>query len=122
MQTKPLLYGLIGFFLGGLLVSVASVTFNKNEVQTDHSSMDAMTERLKNLSGDEYDKVFIDDMIAHHQAAVDMAAMSAKQAKHDEVKKLSEEIIVAQTKEIAEMRSWQMFWGYDTAGSPHAGH
>lgn len=29
METKPLLYGIIGFLLGGLLVSVAATTFDK---------------------------------------------------------------------------------------------
>lgn len=29
METKPLLYGVIGFILGGLLVSVAATTFDK---------------------------------------------------------------------------------------------
>lgn len=33
METKPLLYGLIGFFLGGLLVSVAATTFDKPEME-----------------------------------------------------------------------------------------
>lgn len=33
METKPLLYGLIGFFLGGLLVSIAANTFDKAELQ-----------------------------------------------------------------------------------------
>lgn len=31
METKPLLYGLIGFFIGGLLVSIAATTFDKPE-------------------------------------------------------------------------------------------
>lgn len=29
METKPLLYGLVGFILGGLLVSIAATTFDK---------------------------------------------------------------------------------------------
>lgn len=29
METKSLLYGLIGFFAGGLLVSIAATTFDK---------------------------------------------------------------------------------------------
>ncbi len=29
MQTKPLLYGIIGFLLGGLIVSIAAVTIEK---------------------------------------------------------------------------------------------
>lgn len=33
MGTKELLSGLIGFFAGGLLVSVAAVTFNNDELQ-----------------------------------------------------------------------------------------
>lgn len=31
METKPLLYGIIGFLLGGLLVSIAATTFDKPE-------------------------------------------------------------------------------------------
>lgn len=31
MQTKPLLYGLIGFFIGGLVVAVAATTFEKSD-------------------------------------------------------------------------------------------
>lgn len=35
MDTKPLLYGLIGFFLGGLLVSIAATTFDRPEPRHD---------------------------------------------------------------------------------------
>lgn len=31
MDTKPLLYGLVGFILGGLLVSTAAVSFDRND-------------------------------------------------------------------------------------------
>lgn len=40
MDTKALLYGLIGFFLGGLLVSIAATTFEKpdtTEMETSKS-------------------------------------------------------------------------------------
>lgn len=33
METKPLLYGLIGFFIGGLLVSIAATTFENDRLQ-----------------------------------------------------------------------------------------
>ncbi len=45
METKPLLYGLIGFFIGGLLVAVAATTMNQstnNTASTDSMSMSAM--------------------------------------------------------------------------------
>jgi hypothetical protein len=38
METKPLLFGLIGFFIGGLLVSIAASTFEKDELQYDTSA------------------------------------------------------------------------------------
>lgn len=122
MQTKPLLYGLIGFFLGGLLVSIAATTFNK-PVQEDTSktnismssmSMDDMTAELKDKSGDEFDKAFIANMIVHHEGAVEMAKLSAKNAEHEEIKNLSKDIITAQENEIAEMKQWQMDWGYSS--------
>lgn len=31
MDAKPLLYGLIGFILGGLLVSTAAVSFDRHD-------------------------------------------------------------------------------------------
>ncbi len=38
METKELLYGLIGFFLGGLIVAIAANTFNNAELQKKSSS------------------------------------------------------------------------------------
>ncbi len=38
MDTKALLYGLIGFFIGGLLVSVAANTFEKDQLTGANSS------------------------------------------------------------------------------------
>lgn len=117
MQTKPLLYGLIGFFLGGLVVSVAATTFDKpnhniNSSSMSSMSMDDMTADLKEKTGDDYDKAFIASMIAHHEGAVEMAKLSAKNAKHSEIKQLSTDIISAQEKEIRQMKEWQMNWGY----------
>lgn len=122
METKSLLYGLIGFFAGGLLVATAAATFNKPEPDTpaDHSSMssmsmDSMTAELKDKTGDDYDKTFITSMIVHHQGAVEMAKLSAKNAKHQEIKTLSENIIAAQEKEIAQMKQWQQKWDYSAS-------
>jgi len=117
METKPLLYGLIGFFLGGLIVSIAAMSLIKS---TDKEiPMSGMTSSLREKSGDEFDKLFISHMIEHHQAAVDMSKLSAENAKHAEIKQLSRDIIAAQEKEIAQMRQWQQQWAY--AGDPHKG-
>lgn len=123
MQTKPLLYGLIGFFLGGLVVSVAATTFDKpnhsssNSSSMSSTSMDDMTADLKDKTDDEYDKAFISSMIAHHEGAVEMAKLSAKNAKHSEIKQLSTDIISAQEEEIRQMKEWQKEWGYSSTES-----
>lgn len=116
METKSLLFGLIGLFLGGLIVSLA-VTFQP--ASTANMTMMEMTDGLRGLNGDEYDKAFIANMIDHHQSAVDMARLSADRAKHQEIKALSIEIINAQQKEIDEMRAWQKEWGYPESSSMH---
>lgn len=128
MQTKPLLFGLIGFFIGGLLVAVAATTFNKPDQDTatntnsslSSMSMDDMTADLKNKTGDEFDKAFIANMIAHHEGAVEMAKLSAKNAKHEEIKSLSNDIITAQEKEISNMKQWQADWGYSPTMMDHS--
>ena len=114
MQTQPLLYGLIGFFIGGLLVSVAAATMNMNkpEQTATSMSMDAMTADLRSKTGAEFDKAFIANMIAHHQGAVEMAELAAQNAQHQEIKTLSLNIISAQQQEIADMQRWQADWGY----------
>lgn len=122
METKSLLYGLIGFFIGGFIVAVAATTINKPETKetTNNNStmssmsMDDMSTDLRSKTGDEYDEAFITSMIAHHEGAVDMAGLSAKNAKHDEIKQLSLAIIAAQQKEISEMKQWQADWNYST--------
>ena len=126
METKPLLCGLIGFFVGGLIVSVAATTFDKPNTTTgEHMNMNQMTESLKDKQGDEFDKAFIAEMIVHHQGAVDMAQLAESNAKHEEIKKMSREIISAQEAEIEVMKRWQSEWGYsadDVMQSGHMGH
>ena len=100
-------------------MSVAATTFDKPEEQSMNTNksemtMSEMTASLKDKKSDDYDKEFVAGMIDHHQAAVDMAKLSAKNAKHNEVKQLSQAIIAAQEKEISEMKQWQMDWGYSS--------
>ena len=120
METKPLLYGIIGLFIGGLVVSTAAMMEKSSDKASD-MSMSQMSNDLKDKTGDAYDQAFINSMIEHHEGAVDMARYSANNAKHDEIKQLSLDIISAQEKEIAEMKQWRSNWGYATADQ-NSGH
>lgn len=132
MKKESILYGVIGV-LGGslitLLIATTSVNANNTGVMrimgmhsnqtitnTDNSmGMDAMTGNLKSKTGDDFDKSLLAEMIVHHQGAIDMANLAKQNAKHNEIKTLADEIVAAQTKEIAEMKQWQQQWGYGVA-------
>ncbi len=75
--------------------------------------------KLKDLKGDEFDKAFMVEMIQHHEGAIDMAKLISTNAKHDELKKLGQDIISAQSKEIDMMQSWQTDWDYKTVPKSH---
>lgn len=91
---------------------------SSGEMMMDHSAMGMMadmgqmTEELKGLTGDAFDKAFLSSMIEHHQSAINMAYPGQANAKHDEVKTLTKAIVAAQSSEISQMKQWQKDWGY----------
>lgn len=56
------------------------------------------------------ERVFIEHMIPHHQEAVDTAKQVLMRGENSEVKTLAQNIITAQEKEIADMKSWYEAW------------
>ncbi|MEK9157222.1 MAG: DUF305 domain-containing protein [Patescibacteria group bacterium] len=56
------------------------------------------------------DATFIENMIPHHEGAIEMANLALAKAKTDEVKNLSESIIISQQKEIDDMKTWYKEW------------
>lgn len=132
MKKESIMLGIIGLLAGILLAGLTAALAVNNDnhsmmdmmgmntnhthrqaaVNHDEMSMSEMTEQLKNKTGDDFDKAFIEMMISHHEGAVDMAELIPSRAKHEEIKKLGEAIISAQTKEITDMEQWQKDWGY----------
>jgi len=141
MNKHNVMIGIIGLLAGAVIASfTAGQAVNNNnsvmmrmmgmnssskemdELSHGTMSMAQMSEQLEALTGDDYDKTFIEMMIDHHEGAVTMARLSDSRAKHDEVKQLSKEIIAAQEKEIIEMKQWQKNWGYSSNEMMHGGN
>lgn len=74
------------------------------------SMMMDMTARMEGKTGDELDKVFLEDMIVHHEGAVDMAKELQKGTKRPELQKMAKDIIEVQTGEITMMENWLKEW------------
>lgn len=73
-------------------------------------AMDNMLGNLKGKTGAAFDKVFLDDMIVHHEGAVEMAKLVLTSSEKAELKTLANDIITAQTKEIQQMKAWRASW------------
>lgn len=71
--------------------------------KTDQSSGGTASRRLME-NGKYSDERFIDEMVPHHQGAVEMAEVALDNAEHEEIKQLSENIVSAQESEIKELK------------------
>jgi len=83
------------------------------------SDMQTKTERLNTLKGGEFDKLFLLDMIPHHQDAVEMANLIPDRATGAELKTLGQNIISSQSREVDQMTGWLNQWyRVKTQGQP----
>lgn len=120
-MKKSILFGTIGLIVGIVISgAVASYAVNGNHtnlkkvfaISTPTSasdmSMTDMNATLAGKTGDDFDKAFLEEMLAHHQGAIQMANLALTSAKHQEVKDLAKDIVSAQSGEISKMHAWQM--------------
>ena len=56
------------------------------------------------------DRHFIEEMIPHHEGAIAMAKIALTRSKRQEIRTLANDIIEAQEKESADMKSWYQSW------------
>jgi uncharacterized protein (DUF305 family) len=76
----------------------------------DHSSGMAIE-----TNGQPYDQAFIDNMVPHHEGAVEMARIELAKGRRAEVKKLAAQVVSAQNSEIERMKAWRNEWFGDSS-------
>jgi len=136
-NNTALLYGVGGLVIGVLLATCFSYSFGVrsgldsygtsyqnsmmhqmpdgtmmggDEQMSMSVMMDGMMMGLHGKTGDAFDQSFLSEMIVHHEGAVVMAQAVLKSSKRPELINLANDIISAQTGEIAMMKQWQKTW------------
>jgi uncharacterized protein (DUF305 family) len=74
------------------------------------AQMGGMYPPLAQLSGDAFDRAWLQAMAVHHAMAVLMARPVETNAVHPELRDLARAIIADQSREIAQMRAWLRDW------------
>jgi uncharacterized protein (DUF305 family) len=74
-------------------------------------SLDAVnTEKLRKAHGAEFDRLFLQMMIPHHQASVRMSDWIKSQTSRRELKEFADRVSSEQQREIEQMAEWQAAW------------
>lgn len=111
MKENTLKHTLIGVILGGFLVWLITLTTvnSQNQGVMQMMGLGRISQQGVNNSN-LIDAHFIEQMIPHHQDAITMSELALTKAIKPEVKKLSQNIINSQGKEIDQMKSWYQDW------------
>lgn len=77
----------------------------------EESQMMGMTMSPRELARQKpFDKAFIDAMIPHHQSAIEMAEVARQESENPRIRKLAQNIVSAQEREISQMQEWRREW------------
>jgi len=74
------------------------------------SMMDVSPDHMRMLRGADFDRMFVDMMIPHHEGAIVMAKDALAKSQRPEVKDLAQKILDAQQPEIDLMNRWKTEW------------
>jgi uncharacterized protein (DUF305 family) len=98
-------------WFGGVVPAIGGHMMN-GEMMGGTMHMNGMSGDLDDLkNAKDFDLEFIRQMIPHHEMAVMMAGMLKGSTDRPEMKKLADDIITSQSREIEMMRGWVEAWG-----------
>ena len=95
MNNKSLVFVLVIF--AWILTACTSTSVSSTSMPTSGAGMDV-------------DQMFIDMMVPHHQAAIEMALLAQQKAEHPELKQMADQIIADQEREVGQLKTWRQQW------------
>lgn len=102
----------IGYFAGGSSNNYRGMMSSGMMSGQGHmmKAMGDMNDMMGRLSDEEFEEVFLKQMIVHHEGAIEMSEALLKKTDRPELIKLGNDIISAQTSEIEMMEQWLKDW------------
>jgi len=77
----------------------------------DMPGMDMSDDQMQMMEdAEDFDKMFIDMMVPHHESAIEMAKDLKTTTERPELRELTDAIITSQEGEIAQMEQWRAEW------------
>jgi uncharacterized protein (DUF305 family) len=97
------------------LESIKREEYGTSKVPTHMSmgqmkGMGVMTNPQSLADKNPFDKAFIDNMIPHHQSAIEMSQVALEKTDNPQIKNLATGIVSAQQREISQMEQWRIQW------------
>lgn len=109
-MNNKITFGIGGIIIGLLLVGIFTPTMFSG-YRSGGFGMMGNNRNIENTQvSSNIDKHFIEQMIPHHDGAVEMAKLALERSKRPEIKTLATAIIEDQTKEINDMTVWYKSW------------
>lgn len=112
-----ILFIAIGFLVGYITTSrnisdkyTADILMHDGPIIDMHQTMGHMMSSLEGKQGEALEKAFLDEMIVHHEGAIDMAEVLLSGTTRPELVNLANTIISTQSSEIDMMKQWRMDW------------
>src|SRR4028118_1471225 len=143
-KTGFLVFSLVAIasLTSAVLTSCSTAPDNQSQAQNTSKTDDAAKQNMEHGSGmnhgsgmsgmdhsmamdlgpadADYDLRFVDAMTPHHQGAVEMAKEALSKSKRPEIKKLAQDIIAAQNREINQLKQWRQAWYPKADSTPMA--
>jgi uncharacterized protein (DUF305 family) len=109
-MDKKIIFGFGGIIVGVIITLLLGPTGQYRSMMGGVNNSNNITQGRTVGMMNNIDEHFIEQMIPHHDGAIEMAKLALQKAKRPEIKTLAQNIIGAQEKEITDMQGWYKNW------------